>query len=45
MVDRWLLLSSGFCKQVSIFVYPVVWWKGGCYFKVVAVGRYIFVPL
>ena len=41
MVNRWLLLKGGCYRQVSIVVPLVVWWTGGCYCKVVAVGMYI----
>ena len=41
MVNRWLLLYGGCCRQVSIVLPPVVWYKIGCYRKVVAVGRYV----
>ena len=39
MVDRWMLLKGGYCKQISIIVFLVVWKTGGCYCKVVLVGR------
>ena len=39
LVDSWLLLLGGCCRQLSIFVSPVVWYTGGCYCKVIAVGR------
>ena len=38
MVDMWMLLSGGSCRQISIFVSLVVWQTGGCYWQVVAVG-------
>ena len=41
MVDRWMLLFSGCCRQVSIVVSLVVWYTCGCYCKVVAVGRQV----
>ena len=39
MVDRWMLLSGGCFRQVSIVVSLIVWWTGGCYCKVVDEGR------
>ena len=39
MVDRWMLLLGGCCRQVNIVVSLIVWWTGGCYCKVVAEGR------
>ena len=38
MVDMWMLLLGGCCRQISIFVSLVVWQTGGCYRKVVTVG-------
>ena len=31
MVDMWMLLLGGCCRQISIFVSLVVWQIGGCY--------------
>ena len=31
MVDRWMLLKGGCCRRISIIVFLVVWWTGGCY--------------
>ena len=42
MVDRWLLLLSGCYRQVSIVVSLVVWQTGGCFCKVVAIGRLVY---
>ena len=39
MVDRWMLLYGGYGRQISKVVFLVVWLTGGCYCKVVAVGR------
>ena len=39
IVDRWLLLKGGCCRQVSTIVSLKVWQTGGCYCKVVAVDR------
>ena len=39
IVDRWVLLSGGCCRQVSTVVSLVVWWTGGCNCKVVDLGR------
>ena len=39
MVDRWMLLKGGCCRQKSTFMSLVVWQTGGCYCKVVAVSR------
>ena len=39
MVDRCFLLKGGCCRQESTAVSLVVWLTGGCYCKVVAVGR------
>ena len=39
MVDRWMLLIGVYCRQVSMVVSLEVWLTGGCYCKVVAVGR------
>ena len=39
MVDRWISLLGGCCRQVSIVVSLIVWWTGGCDCKVVAEGR------
>ena len=39
MVDRCLLLKGGCCRQISKVVFLVVWLTGGCYCKVVVVGR------
>ena len=39
MVDRWMLLQGGCCRQVSTVVSLVVWLSSGCYCRVVAVGR------
>ena len=41
MVGRWMLLLSGCCRQVGIVVSRVVWHIGGCYCKVVSLGRYV----
>ena len=39
MVDRWMLLLGGCCRQVNTVVSLVLWLTGGCCCKVVAVGR------
>ena len=39
MVDRWLLLNGGWCRQVSLVVSLDVWLTGVFYCKVVSVGR------
>ena len=39
MVDRCMLLLGGCGRQISKVVFLVVWLSGGCYCKVVAVGR------
>ena len=38
MVDRWMSLKGGCCRQINIFVSLVVRQTGECYCKVVAVG-------
>ena len=39
MVDRWILLLCGCCRQVSIVVSLIVWYTGECNYKVVAVCK------
>ena len=39
MADMRLLLLGGCCRQVSTVVSRVVWYIGGCYCKVVSLGR------
>ena len=39
IVDRWLLLLGGCCRQVRTILSLLVWQTGGCYYKVVAVDR------
>ena len=41
MADMWLLLKGGCCRQVSTVVSLVVWYIGGCYCKVVSLGRFL----
>ena len=39
MIDRWVLLQGGYGRQISKVVFRVLLLAGGCYCKVVAVGR------
>ena len=36
-----VVIVRGCCRQVSTVVSRVVWYIGGCYCKVVSLGRYI----
>ena len=41
MADRWMLLLGGCYEQVGIVVSLAVWQTGGCYCKVVVIGRLV----